>query len=80
LHRASQGDRHRAAGGHHHQRGARLAGRLRAPLSGYLDLVRAVVTRERTAKAQETLMEEVAEFVLKKHPDAFQRVPEQDAD
>jgi hypothetical protein len=42
--------------------------------------VRAVVTRERTAKAQETLMEEVAEFVLKKHPDAFQRVPEQDAD
>jgi hypothetical protein len=42
--------------------------------------VRAVVTRERTAKAQETLMEEVAKFVLKKHPDAFQRVPEQDAD
>jgi len=53
------------------------------PLPGqaeYLDLVRAVITRERTAKAQEALMEQVAEFVLKKHPDAFQRIPEQDAD
>ncbi|MEI2783184.1 MAG: AAA family ATPase [Candidatus Competibacter sp.] len=53
------------------------------PLPGqaeYLDLVRAVIARERTAKAQEALMEKVAEFVLKKHPDAFQRVPEQDAD
>ena len=34
LHRAGQGDRYRAVGGHHHQRGARLAGRFRAPLSG----------------------------------------------
>ena len=53
------------------------------PLPGqaeYLDLVRAVLTRERTAKAQEALLEAVAEFVLKKHPDAFQRVPESDAD
>ena len=53
------------------------------PLPGqaeYLDLVRAVIARERTAKAQEALMEKVAEFVLKKHPDAFQQVPEQDAD
>lgn len=53
------------------------------PLPGqaeYLDLVRAVIARERTAKAQEALMEKVAEFVLKKHPDAFQRVAEQDAD
>ncbi|NMQ19586.1 AAA family ATPase [Candidatus Competibacter phosphatis] len=53
------------------------------PLPGqaeYLDLVRAVITRERTAKAQEALMEKVAEFILKKHPDAFQRIPEQDAD
>jgi MoxR-like ATPase len=53
------------------------------PLPGqaeYLDLVRAVITRERTAKAQKSLMDAVAEFVLKKHPDAFQRVPEQDTD
>lgn len=53
------------------------------PLPGqaeYLDLVRAVITRERTAKAQERLMDAVSEFVLKKHPDAFQRVPEQDND
>ena len=53
------------------------------PLPGqaeYLDLVRAVTTRERTAKAQEALLDAVAEFVLKKHPDAFQRLPEQDAD
>jgi MoxR-like ATPase len=53
------------------------------PLPGqaeYLDLVRAVSTRECTAKAQETLMKKVAEFVLKKHPDAFQRIPEQDTD
>jgi len=53
------------------------------PLPGqaeYLDLIRAVSTRERTAKAQEALMEKVAEFVLKKHPDAFQRVAEQDVD
>jgi hypothetical protein len=53
------------------------------PLPGqaeYLDLVRAVITRERTAKAQESLLDAVAEFVLKKHPDAFQRVPEQDTD
>ena len=53
------------------------------PLPGqaeYLDLVRAVITRERTAEAQEALMEKVAEFVLKKHPDAFERVPEQDAE
>ena len=53
------------------------------PLPGqaeYLDLVRAVIARERTAKAQEALMEKVAEFVLKKHPDAFQQVAEQDAD
>jgi len=53
------------------------------PLPGqaeYLDLVRAVIAHERTAKAQEALMEKVAEFVLKKHPDAFQQVPEQDAD
>lgn len=53
------------------------------PLPGQaecLDLVRAVIARERAAKAQEALMEKVAEFVLKKHPDAFQRVPEQDAD
>jgi len=53
------------------------------PLPGqaeYLDLVRAVIARARTAKAQEALMEQVAEFVLKKHPDAFQQVPEQNAD
>ncbi|MCP5197410.1 MAG: AAA family ATPase [Gammaproteobacteria bacterium] len=53
------------------------------PLPGqaeYLDLVRAVITRERTAKAQETLIEQVAEFVLKKHPDAFQQISEHDAD
>ena len=53
------------------------------PLPGqaeYLDLVRAVITRKRTAKAQEALVEKVAEFVLKKHPDAFQRLPEQDTD
>lgn len=53
------------------------------PLPGqaeYLDLVRVVITRECTAKGQEALMEKVAEFVLKKHPDAFQRLPEQDAD
>jgi len=53
------------------------------PLPGqaeYLDLVRAVITRERTAKAQEALLDAVAEFVLKKHPDAFQRAPEQDAE
>ena len=53
------------------------------PLPGqaeYLDLVRAVIARERNVKAQEALMETVAEFVLKKHPDAFQRIPEQDAD
>jgi MoxR-like ATPase len=53
------------------------------PLPGqaeYLDLVRAVITRERTAKAQEALLASVAEFVLKKHPDAFQRIPEQDSD
>jgi MoxR-like ATPase len=50
------------------------------PLPGqaeYLDLVRAVITRERTAKAQEGLLDSVAEFVLKKHPDAFQRLAEQ---
>jgi MoxR-like ATPase len=53
------------------------------PLPGqaeYLDLVRVVITHERTAKAQETLLDAVAEFVLKKHPDAFQRLPEQVAD
>ena len=53
------------------------------PLPGqaeYLDLVRAVTTRERTAKAQESLLEAVAEFVLKKHPDAFLQIPEQDGD
>ncbi len=53
------------------------------PLPGqaeYLELVRAVTTRERTAKAQEALLDAVAEFVLKKHPDAFQQVPEQDAE
>lgn len=53
------------------------------PLPGqaeYLDLVRAVTTREHTAKAQEALLDAVAEFVLKKHPDAFQRLPEQDAE
>lgn len=53
------------------------------PLPGqaeYLDLVRAVITRERTTKAQAALMNKVAEFVLKKHPDAFQRIPEQDTD
>ncbi len=53
------------------------------PLPGqaeYLDLVRAVTTRERTAKAQESLLDALAEFVLKKHPDAFQRLPEQDGD
>ncbi len=53
------------------------------PLPGqaeYLDLVRAVTTRERKAKAQEALLDAVAEFVLKKHPDAFQRLPEQDVD
>ncbi|HRX62905.1 MAG TPA: AAA family ATPase [Candidatus Competibacter sp.] len=53
------------------------------PLPGqaeYLDLVRAVIARERTTQAQEALMKKVAEFILKKHPDAFQQVPEQDAD
>jgi len=53
------------------------------PLPGqaeYLDLVRAVTTRVRTAKAQERLLDAVAEFMLKKHPDAFQRVPESDTD
>lgn len=53
------------------------------PLPGqaeYLDLVRAVITREHTAETQKALMEKVAEFVLKKHPDAFQQVSEQDAD
>jgi MoxR-like ATPase len=53
------------------------------PLPGqaeYLDLVRAVVTRERSAKAQEALLDAVAEFVLKKHPDAFQRLPEKETD
>ncbi len=53
------------------------------PLPGqaeYLDLVRAVVTRERLAKAQEALLETVAEFVLKKHPDAFQRRSVQEND
>jgi len=53
------------------------------PLPGqaeYLDLVRAVITRKGTAKAQKALMDAVAEFVLKKHPDAFQKISEQDTD
>ena len=53
------------------------------PLPGqaeYLDMVRVIVTRERTARAQERLLNAVAEFVLKKHPDAFQRLADQDLD
>jgi MoxR-like ATPase len=53
------------------------------PLPGqaeYLDLLRVIVTRERTAKAQERLLNGVAEFALKKHPDAFQRVSDQSLD
>ncbi len=53
------------------------------PLPGqaeYLDLVRVVITRARTAKTQETLLKKVAEFVLKKHPDAFEQITEQAAD
>ncbi len=53
------------------------------PLPGqaeYLDLVRAVITRVRGEPAQTALLDAVAEFVLKKHPDAFQQVPEQDTD
>jgi len=51
------------------------------PLPGqaeYLDLIRAVITRERKAKAQESLLEDVAEFLLQKHPDAFQRLAERE--
>ncbi len=51
------------------------------PLPGqaeYLDLVRAVIDRESNTEARECLMEQVAEFVLKKHPDAFQQAPQQD--
>ena len=53
------------------------------PLPGqaeYLDLVRAVITHARTAKAQKALLDKVAEFVLKKHPDAFEQAAEQAAD
>ncbi len=53
------------------------------PLPGqaeYLDLVRAVITRVRGEQAQIELLKAVNEFVLKKHPDAFQQVPEQDTD
>ncbi|EGV30972.1 ATPase associated with various cellular activities AAA_5 [Thiorhodococcus drewsii AZ1] len=53
------------------------------PLPGqaeYLDLVRAVVTSVSKAKEQEALLDKVAEFVLKKHPDAFKQIPEQDQD
>ncbi|MCB1826458.1 MAG: AAA family ATPase [Candidatus Competibacteraceae bacterium] len=53
------------------------------PLPGqaeYLDLVRAVITHARTAKAQKALLDKVAEFVLKKHPDAFEQAVEQAAD
>ena len=52
------------------------------PLPGqaeYLDLVRVVITRARTAKEQEALLKKVAEFVLKKHPDAFEQISEQAA-
>jgi MoxR-like ATPase len=51
------------------------------PLPGqaeYLDLVRAVITHGSTAEAQAALLDAVAEFVLKKHPDAFRRIPESD--
>jgi MoxR-like ATPase len=51
------------------------------PLPGqaeYLDLLRAVTASAAKAKDQQALLETVAEFVLKKHPDAFQRFPEQD--
>jgi MoxR-like ATPase len=51
------------------------------PLPGqaeYLDLLRAVTASAAKAKDQQALLETVAEFVLKKHPDAFQRLPEQD--
>lgn len=53
------------------------------PLPGqaeYLDLVRAVITHATTAKAQKALLEKVAEFVLKKHPDAFEQATEQTTD
>lgn len=50
------------------------------PLPGqaeYLDLVRAVVTQARgSAEAQERLIDEVAEFVLKKHPEAARELNE----
>ena len=52
------------------------------PLPGqaeYLDLLRAVITRAPKANDQQRLIDAVAEFVLKKHPDAFQRHAEQDA-
>ncbi len=53
------------------------------PLPGqaeYLDLVRAVITYARGEQAQIKLLDAVDEFVLKKHPDAFQQVPEQETD
>jgi MoxR-like ATPase len=51
------------------------------PLPGqaeYLDLLRAVTASASKAKEQQALLEAVAEFVLKKHPDAFQHLPEQE--
>ncbi|RNE88504.1 MoxR family ATPase [Marichromatium sp. AB31] len=51
------------------------------PLPGqaeYLDLVRAVVFSASDAKEQEALLESVAEFVLKKHTDAFRTLPDEE--